>query len=137
MNWVRRTKRTGRCSSVKDQVETARSANSTEAGIRIAAETSAARPRRAIIMRSPNLYERSTRAQIAHRRVAGEKIEQDPERRAARSGEVGVAHQHEPRLVMGHGQQLLVEGEIGDGEIRHAALALAQHLAGTAQAQIL
>src|ERR1700756_5087208 len=56
---------------------------------------------------------------------------------AALAFEVRVALEHEPSIVMCDSDQLFMGREIGKPQARQPALPCPQHLAGTAQAQIL
>ena len=78
-----------------------------------------------------------TRPQRPHRVVAAEEVEQGAQRRAALGLQVGIAIDHQPRVVAGGLQQLGMGGEVGQPHVGQAALARAQKLAGAAQAEIL
>jgi hypothetical protein len=63
-------------------------------------------------------------------------MQQEPHRRPARRGELGVALQQHRRVVARERDQLLVRGQIGEPELRRAGLARAQRLAAAAQIEI-
>ena len=78
-----------------------------------------------------------TGPQIADRGVALEKIQQSPYRRAPGTSEVGIAVQHEPRIVAGDGDEIGMSQQVRELELRQAALPRTQDLAGAAKLQVL
>src|SRR5262249_53628737 len=69
--------------------------------------------------------------------VTLEEIEQGAQSAAALRLQLGIALDHQPRIVARRLQQLGMGGEVGQFHIRQTALAGAQKLAGAAQAQVL
>jgi probable F420-dependent oxidoreductase len=76
-------------------------------------------------------------AQVLHRLVAAEEVEEGAQRSAALAFEVGVVFEDEAGVVMGDCDQLLVGRQVGEAEGRQPALARPQNLTGAAQTQIL
>src|SRR4051812_11214431 len=60
----------------------------------------------------------SARTQVAHGRVALEQVEEGPQRLAARALEVGVTFEGESRIVAGRRQELTMDRQIGQPELR-------------------
>src|SRR6185437_7829256 len=77
------------------------------------------------------------RRQQPDRLVAGEQVEQMTQRLAARRGERRIARQDERRVIARGGEELAVHVELRDLEAWHAALPGAEHVALTAQLQVL
>ena len=65
----------------------------------------------------------STRAQQADRRIALEQVEQDPQRTAALAWSSGSRVQDQAGIVARRGQQLAVDRDVGQAELRQPALA--------------
>ena len=67
----------------------------------------------------------SPRAQRPDRVVAAEEVEQGAQRRAALGLQVGVASDHQPGIVAGGFEQLVMDREVGQPHVGQAALASA------------
>ena len=82
-------------------------------------------------------FDGSPRPHQPDRVVALEEIEQQPQLLGARTFEVGIAGEREPRLVARRLQQRLVLRQPRHAKLRQAALPRAEHFAAAAKLQIL
>ena len=61
-------------------------------------------------------------ADVAHGVVAAEEVEEIAQSGAARAGEAGILRHDAAGVGLRHGEQLLMRGEVGEAQLRHAAL---------------